>query len=84
MIELTADSVTMTPGAGVSPRALRLRDRHPRRRIGQAARAPPALGRDEAAQRLDIGAAIKRLAPDPAPIALEPSAAHVGVERSEL
>ena len=69
MIELTADSATITPGAP-SSRLLGLRDRDPRRRGGQAAAAPAALGRDDAAQRLDVGAAIKRLAADPAAIAL--------------
>ena len=72
-------------GSGTLGRgADRLRDRHPRRSIGQAARAPPALGRDESAQRLDIGAPIERLAPDPTPIALDPAPAHVGVECSEF
>ena len=62
----------------------RLRDGHPRRCVGQAASATSTLGGDEIAQRVDIGAAIERLAPDTAAIAVQPAAADVGVERAEL
>ena len=62
----------------------RLRNGHPRRGVGQAATAPPALGSREIAQRVDIVAAVKRLAPDPAAVAAQPSAADVSVERAEL
>src|SRR6185437_5428056 len=41
-------------------------------------------GGGEIAQRVDIVAAVERLAPDTAAIAAQPSAADVGVERAEL